>query len=98
MPLRLFLLLGIAWLCTAFAEAQVTAPIPSPAARPAIATDAWYRTWVRVDDTLLLMETLPPDRPGILPRPPEVVVDGLVLREPDCAWRPGAPTAADVLR
>jgi hypothetical protein len=58
----------------------------------------WGGTWVRVDDTLLLMETLPPDRPGILPRPPELVFDGLVLREPDCAWRPGAPTAADVLR
>ncbi len=51
MSLRLFLLLGLAWLCTAFAEGQVTAPIPSPASRPAIAPDAWYRTWVRVDDS-----------------------------------------------
>ena len=51
MALRVFLLLGAAWPCTAFAEAQVTAPLPSPAARPAIATDAWYRTWVRVDDS-----------------------------------------------
>ena len=51
MSLRPFLLLSFAWLCTAFAEGQVTAPIPSPASRPAIATDAWYRTWVRVDDS-----------------------------------------------
>jgi hypothetical protein len=51
MSLRLFLLLGFAWLCPVFAEAQVTAPIPSPSSRPAIASDAWYRTWVRVDDS-----------------------------------------------
>ena len=51
MPLRLFLLPGVAWLCTAFLGAQTTVPVPSPADRPAGAPDAWYRTWVRVDDT-----------------------------------------------
>ena len=51
MPLRLFLLPGVAWLCIAFLGAQTTVPVPSPADRPAGAADGWYRTWVRVDDS-----------------------------------------------
>jgi putative heme-binding domain-containing protein len=51
MPLRLILLLGLAWLGAVFAEAQTIVPIPSPASRPAVAPDVWYRTWVRVDDS-----------------------------------------------
>ncbi|PAZ04414.1 MAG: hypothetical protein CAK86_05380 [Opitutia bacterium AMD-G1] len=51
MSLRPFLLLGFAWLCTAFAEGQVTAPIPSPAARAPVAPEFWLRTWVKVDDS-----------------------------------------------
>ncbi len=33
------------------AFAQTTVPVPSPADRPPVAADAWYRTWVRVDDS-----------------------------------------------
>jgi putative heme-binding domain-containing protein len=51
MSLRLFLLLGIALLPCRQAGAQGTASIPSPATRPSVAPDAWYRTWVRVDDS-----------------------------------------------
>ena len=51
MPLRLCLFWCFAALAVACASAQSLAPIPSPASRPAIAADAWYRTWVRVDDS-----------------------------------------------
>ena len=40
-----------AMLCAVSAVAQTTVPVPSPADRPPVATDAWYRTWVRVDDS-----------------------------------------------
>ena len=33
------------------AVAQTTVPVPSPADRAPVAADAWYRTWVRVDDS-----------------------------------------------
>lgn len=38
-------------LCAVSAVAQTTVPVPSPADRPPVAADAWYRTWVRVDDS-----------------------------------------------
>ncbi|MEY4446548.1 MAG: hypothetical protein RL444_1661 [Verrucomicrobiota bacterium] len=40
-----------AMLCAVSAVAQTIVPVPSPADRPPVATDAWYRTWVRVDDS-----------------------------------------------
>ncbi len=40
-----------AMLCAVSAVAQTTVPVPSPADRPPVAADAWYRTWVRVDDS-----------------------------------------------
>ena len=40
-----------AMLCAVSAVAQTTVPVPSPADRPPVAADVWYRTWVRVDDS-----------------------------------------------
>ncbi|MEK0438444.1 MAG: hypothetical protein RLZZ233_1415 [Verrucomicrobiota bacterium] len=40
-----------AMLCAVSAVAQTIVPVPSPADRPPVAADAWYRTWVRVDDS-----------------------------------------------
>ena len=40
-----------AMLCAVSAVAQTTVPVPSPADRPPVAADGWYRTWVRVDDS-----------------------------------------------
>ena len=40
-----------ALLCAVSAVAQTTVPVPSPTDRPPVAADAWYRTWVRVDDS-----------------------------------------------
>ena len=40
-----------AMLCAVSAVAQTTVPLPSPADRPPVAADVWYRTWVRVDDS-----------------------------------------------
>jgi len=51
MPLRRLFLLCVVTLGASLAFAQSTAPVPSPASRPAAAHDAWYRTWVRVDDS-----------------------------------------------
>ena len=51
MSLRRIFLLGVALLAAVHAAGQVVAPIPSPASRPPVATDVWYRTWVRVDDS-----------------------------------------------
>ena len=38
-------------LCAVSTVAQTIVPVPSPADRSPVATDAWYRTWVRVDDS-----------------------------------------------
>ena len=51
MSLRRFFLLCVFTLGALRAVAQTTAPVPSPASRPAGAADIWYRTWVRVDDS-----------------------------------------------
>jgi putative heme-binding domain-containing protein len=40
-----------AMLCAVSAVAQTTVPVPSPTDRAPVAADAWYRTWVRVDDS-----------------------------------------------
>jgi putative heme-binding domain-containing protein len=40
-----------ALLCAVSTVAQPTVPVPSPTDRPPVAADAWYRTWVRVDDS-----------------------------------------------
>ena len=54
--------------------------------------------WMRVDDTVILMETTPPDRTLAHDRPGELRFDGLVLREATCPWKPGPSAAAEVLR
>ncbi|MFZ9460707.1 MAG: PVC-type heme-binding CxxCH protein [Opitutales bacterium] len=51
MSLRRLMPLVAAMLCAVSAVAQTIVPVPSPADRPPVAADAWYRTWVRVDDS-----------------------------------------------
>ncbi|MGA1338493.1 MAG: PVC-type heme-binding CxxCH protein [Opitutales bacterium] len=51
MSLRRLMPLVAAMLGAVSAFAQTTVPVPSPADRPPVAADAWYRTWVRVDDS-----------------------------------------------
>ncbi|MGA0029219.1 MAG: PVC-type heme-binding CxxCH protein [Opitutales bacterium] len=51
MSLRRLMPLVAAMLGAVSAVAQTTVPVPSPADRAPVAADAWYRTWVRVDDS-----------------------------------------------
>ncbi|MFZ9979572.1 MAG: PVC-type heme-binding CxxCH protein [Opitutales bacterium] len=51
MSLRRLMPLVAAMLGAVSAFAQTTVPVPSPADRAPVAADAWYRTWVRVDDS-----------------------------------------------